>query len=78
MSVTQTIWEVKDLLFSTFRIDPLNIHKSLVGLNGMQLRIMSLVYSTVLNDFYGVNKFCHLFLILDSRYRASVGGDINV
>lgn len=55
--MSYVIWDVKKLIFSEIKVDPLNINKSLQHLNGIQLRILSIVYSAVLNDFYGVIIF---------------------
>lgn len=65
VKLSYVIWDVKKLIFSRIKVDPLNINKSLQHLNGIQLRILSIVYSAVLNDFYGVIIFGHM---IDNGY----------
>jgi hypothetical protein len=65
--VSKRIWDVKNMIFSNLKIDPLHISKSLSNLNGLELKTLSIIYSVVLNDYYGV-PFNNL--LLDHGHRA--------
>ena len=54
INLSLMIWDVKRAIFSKLDVNPLEIKKSISQLNGMELRILSIVYSAVLNDYYGV------------------------
>jgi hypothetical protein len=66
--LSEKIWDVKKSIFSRIKVDPMHIDKGLANLNGIELKILSIVYTVVLNDYYGVTITTHI----DPRYRAKI------